>query len=347
MWMGWATPGGAAWARALVGRAGRLTAAIAALLLVAGCYSSAGGPPATPGPPTSPNGILPRFDHIFLVVLENTSYGSALASPAFQQVAAQGATLTNYHAVAHNSLPNYLALTSGILPTAQTRRDCPQFDCQYSGRNLADQLNASGRAWKEYVGGTTTPCLTPAPGSHDPFVDGYVLHHNPFAYYPQVGAGPNGGSASCRDHLRPLSEVGVDAASGSLPEFGLLVPDSCEDGHDVPCSDSRPGGVETAGQWVARELTTLVQSKQWTDRSLLVVTFDESIGSDTSSCCGGSDGGRVLTILISGSIRPSSLDAEVADHYSMLRTVEQGLGLDVYLGQAAGRAPLTGAFATG
>jgi hypothetical protein len=347
MWTGWAMPGGAAWARAPVARAGRLAGLALALLLVAGCDAGNGSSLAATGTAAPTSGALPHFDRVFLVVLENTSYADALANPDFKQAAARGATLTNYHAVAHNSLPNYLALTSGILPSPETRKDCPQFDCQYGGPNLADQLDAAGRQWKEYVGGTTAPCLTPSPGAHDSFVDGYVMHHNPFAYYPRVGAGPGGGSSYCRDHLLPLSEVGNAATSGNLPEFGLLVPDSCEDGHDVPCRDGRPGGMATAGQWVTRELTALLQSKQWSDRSLLVVTFDESVGSDTSSCCGGPAGGKVLTLLISASIKPGSLDPETADHYSLLRTVEQGLGLAIFLGQAAGRAPLTRAFATG
>lgn len=316
-----------------------LTAILVAMATIVAC-SSTNLATRTSSSPTS---ALPGFDRIVLIVLENTSYPAVTADPGFQALAAKGTLLSSYYGVAHNSLPNYIALTSGASPTAATRQNCPDFNCQVGGPNLADQLEAAGRSWKEYVGGTTTPCLTPSPGSHDNFVSGYVMHHNAFAYYPSAGASPAGGTPFCQAHVRPLDEVGQDAGSG-LPAFALLVPDSCDDGHDQPCKDGRVGGLATAVPWLAREVGTIVGSPSWTSRSLLVITFDEGAGGDNASCCGTSNGGHVATVLIGGRAKVGFVDGEVGDHYSVLRTIEEGLGLRGYLGRAAQRAPLVAAF---
>src|SRR5262245_45589377 len=62
---------------------------------------------------------IPLFSHVFLVVMENTSLSSlesvmtAGNAPNLTAMAAKYATGSQYFGVAHPSLPNYLALTSG------------------------------------------------------------------------------------------------------------------------------------------------------------------------------------------------------------------------------------------
>ncbi len=278
-----------------------------------------------------------RLDRVFVVVLENTSAADALGNHGFAQLARSGSLLRQYFGVAHNSLPNYLAMTSGVQPTSTTRADCPTFDCQVTARNLTQQLDQAHVTWKGYFGGTFQPCSTPQPGDEDTLVNGYVMHHNPFAYYPSVGAGPNGGNTYCQDHMRPLAELGADAGSGSMPRFALVSTDSCEDGHDVPCQDGRPGGMATAVPWLQRTVTAITSSKSWTRRSLLVVTFDEASTADTGGCCGGPSpgGGRVATVLLSGLVTPGTTSDRSYNHYSLLRTIEDGFGIGEHLGAAA------------
>ena len=68
---------------------------------------------------------IPAFRHVLVVVLENKErdqiVGNA-AAPTFNAIAQRYATLSNYDAVAHPSLPNYLALVSGS--THGIRSDC-------------------------------------------------------------------------------------------------------------------------------------------------------------------------------------------------------------------------------
>ena len=59
------------------------------------------------------------FSHIFLILMENTSLSTlapamtAGPAPNLAALAASHATGSAYHGVAHPSLPNYIALTSG------------------------------------------------------------------------------------------------------------------------------------------------------------------------------------------------------------------------------------------
>ena len=82
---------------------------------------------------------LPDFAHVVVVVFENHEASSIAGNPdapTFNALARHYATLTDYTAVTHPSLPNYLALVSGS--THGIRTDCTT--CLVSGRNLADSL---------------------------------------------------------------------------------------------------------------------------------------------------------------------------------------------------------------
>src|SRR5260370_612853 len=65
----------------------------------------------SPTPPTQPTQA--DKPHMFVIVMENRSYDQAIAGGYTAQLAAKYSVSTNYHAVSHPSLPNYLALTSG------------------------------------------------------------------------------------------------------------------------------------------------------------------------------------------------------------------------------------------
>src|SRR5712691_8620345 len=60
---------------------------------------------------------VPAFDHIFTIVMENTSgssiIGNTAEAPYLNSLATQYGATTNYAAISHPSLPNYLALTAG------------------------------------------------------------------------------------------------------------------------------------------------------------------------------------------------------------------------------------------
>src|SRR5215469_937148 len=95
-------------------------------LLLASLAAAAAVPPAPQPPRTvtvSPAAgmPLPPIRHVFVLLLENQSYGVTFGShsPASylaRTLPSQGASLPHYYAIGHASLGNYIALVSGQAP---------------------------------------------------------------------------------------------------------------------------------------------------------------------------------------------------------------------------------------
>ncbi len=233
--------------------------------------------------------------------------GSA-AAPTFNRLARRYATLESYFAVAHPSLPNYLALVSGS--TYEITSDCTS--CTVSARNLADTLERAGKSWKTYAEGL------PRPGFTGAFAGRYAKKHDPFLYFRDVLARP----ARLR-RIVPLSQLGRDLAARGLPDFSLVVPDLCHDMHD--CS------VATGDAWLRRVLPPLLWSPQLRDGVVFVV-FDEDDGGS---------GNQVPALALGPLVRAGSRTRRRLDHYALLRTIEDGLGLP-RLGRSASAPAVSG-----
>jgi hypothetical protein len=85
------------------------TSALASLLAAAVCGSAL----AAEGP--TPRGI-PHLDHVFVIMMENHGYAQVIGNPNmpfFNSYAATKNLATNYFAVAHPSLTNYLEVVGG------------------------------------------------------------------------------------------------------------------------------------------------------------------------------------------------------------------------------------------
>ena len=182
---------------------------------------------------------VPHFQHVVVVVFENHERSSIVGSadaPTFNALARRYASLTQYDAVAHPSLPNYLAIVSGS--TQGITSDCT--DCVAPGRSLADTLTAAKRTWKTYAEGY--------PGGPR-----YAKKHNPFLYFPS--ADPK--------RVVPLTQLQRDVRAKRLPSFSLVVPDLCNDMHD--CS------VATGDAWLKAHVVPLAKLPG----TVVFVVFDE------------------------------------------------------------------------
>jgi hypothetical protein len=250
---------------------------------------------------------VPAFDHVVVVVMENKERGKVLgnpAAPAFNAFARNGAVLTAYRGVTHPSLPNYLALVSGS--THGISSDCTS--CTVGGRSLADTLEAKKLTWKAYAEGL------PRVGWTGPSRGRYAKKHVPFLYFRGVLARP----ARLR-RIVPLAQLGRDRAAGRLPNYALVVPDLCHDMHD--CS------VATGDTWLKRFLPPLLKLPG----TAVFVVFDESDTADP----------RVPGLVLGPLVRAHSYSTGATSHYSLLRTIEEGLGLPL-LGRSARAVPVTG-----
>ena len=264
--------------------------ALAAGLLFVGCGSAAFVPPTTTPRPVS----LPRFTHVVVVVFENHEVSAIVGNPdapTFNALARRYARLTNYTAVAHPSLPNYLALVSGS--THGISSDCT--DCIVHSRNLADTLTAAGKTWKTYAEDLPYPGFTGG-SSGD-----YAKKHDPFLYFQDVA-----GSRTRRNRVVPFPELGRDLRSHRLPSFSLVIPNLCNDMHD--CS------VATGDAWLRAHVVPMLHSPELRGGVVFVV-FDEG-----TSGTGG--GGHVVALALGPTVRRGARFTRATNHYGLLRTIE-------------------------
>ena len=272
-------------------------------------------PTTVPSPTATPKPLVPNFDHILMILLENKEFGSVIGNslmPNFNKLARDYTLLTQYYAVTHPSLPNYLALMGG--DTFGIRSDCT--DCFVNAPSLPDLIEASGRTWKTYQEDIPSPCY---------IGDGYnyMQKHNPFIYFDPIRTD----TARCERSVVPLTALQTDIEAGSLPNFIFITPNMCNDAHD--CS------LDVTDAWLADLLNKLVPALNATGSSyLLVMTFDE--GQGTHSCCGlpAEAGGRVPVVFYSPLVKNGFEDSTPHTHYSLLKTISAAWGLP-YLGHAA------------
>jgi acid phosphatase len=244
--------------------------------------------------------------------MENHEYGAVIGSaeaPYINSLAAAYGLATNYFGASHPSLPNYFALTAGS--TFGVASDCTT--CYVSATNIADQVESSGRSWKAYMEDMPTPCYLGTSSRN------YAMKHDPFVYYTDV----RNNAARCAAHVMPFTQFGVDMSSGQVPNFVWITPNMCNDTHDCP--------VSTGDAWLHSVVPTITASAAFRNGGVLFITWDE--GSSNAGCCGDAWGGHVATLVIS----PTSISgfrSKIAEnHYSLLRTIEDGFSL-AHLGAA-------------
>src|SRR5215472_17598174 len=251
-----------------------------ALVPLVGLLSALGPPAGAAAEVTSAAAApgLPPIRHVFVLVLENMSYSHTFAKDSdapylAHTLPAQGALLTQYYAIGHASLDNYVAMISGQAPNHETQLDCPTYtdfrltspalnaDGQALGagciyplmvKTLPDQLEAAGLSWKGYMEDMgNDPKREPATCGHVPLGaadplefatrdDQYASKHDPFIYFHSI----IDDRARCDAHVVPLDDLAHDLRTvEATPNYVFITPNLCHDGHDGPCVDGEAGGL--------------------------------------------------------------------------------------------------------
>jgi len=329
---------------------------------------------------------VPPIRHVFVINIENKGYDKTWGpgSPApylAKTLRRKGVLLNSYYGTAHNSQPNYVAQISGQGPNPDMQADCQTYStfvvtgtqapgqavgtgCVFPGsvHTIAGQLVKHHLRWKGYMDDMERPCQHPAENTQDPTqkataTDNYAVRHNPWVYFKGITGLPT----YCRRHVVPLTALPHDLRYLSrTPNLVYITPDLCNDGHDAPCADGRPGGLITVNTFMKTWVPRILQSPAFRKDGMLVITADESDGpqSDATACCGegasansptpgivGMGGGRIGALVISRWTRPNTWSTTPYNHYSLLasieeifrlgkvgyaRTVSDRFGLDVY-----------------
>lgn len=238
--------------------------------------------------------------------MENRGYQEVIGSPAapyINRLAASCGLATNYYAVAHPSLPNYLALTSGS--TQGVSDDSGPYAHPVSSPSVFSLL---GGGWTSLEEGMPVNCDLQSGGE-------YAVKHNPAAYYTGV-------RGACTQQDVPLATAPDLSAA-----FTFITPNLCHDMHD--CSTS------AGDSWLATEVPLLLRTPQYlSGRTAIFITWDESDGSTQ----------QVPALVIAPTVPGGSRVGTRFTHYSLLRTIEELLGLTPLLGGAASAPSMVAGF---
>lgn len=265
---------------------GAIGCAVAILLILSGCGTPAQRH-AEPAPAAvAPLTASPRVTKVLVIVMENHSLKQMQAGMpyTFAQATKYGYA-SQYSAIRHPSLPNYISILSGRPHGVSDDQD-PAIH-RLGGETVFGQAVRAGKSARTYAEGMPGNCVLHNGG------DRYAVRHNPWTYFV-------GERKLCATSDVPISHLGSDVDHGTLPDAGLIIPNTCHDAHD--CS------LKTADTWFASTMQKIYAGKDWrAGRLAVVLTADEDDRVSQN---------RVLTVVIHPSQRHRVVTTPLS-HYSL------------------------------
>jgi hypothetical protein len=275
------------------------------------------GPPAGEESPcgTATSPPAAGWAHVVWIVFENKSYDDVIGSvnaPTINALASECGLATNFSAETHPSLPNYIAMTSGS--TQGVTDDAGPEAHPLDVSSIFSQLGPDG--WRSLSESMPSNCYLENSGL-------YAVRHNPATYYTNI-------RSECANQNVPL---------GTTPDlsarFTFVTPNLCHDMHSCPTQNDTETEVQTGDAWLSTFLPQVLDSPEYLAGGTAVfITWDEGAGADQ----------HIATLVIAPSTPAGATSAFAFDHYSLLRTTEEMLGLTPYLGEAANAASMRSAF---
>jgi acid phosphatase len=295
------------------GRPGTTPSPAATSSAPAQTLSPAASPSAT-GSPRRTSTTAPRsaaVTKLLVVMVENHSLDQMSAGmPYTFGLAQRYGYATDYHAITHPSLPNYLAIASG--QTYGVTDDDPPSAHPLPGATVFQQALDGGRTAGVFAEGMPTNCALDAQGR-------YAVKHNPWAYFVRE-------RDACRAYDRPLGGLRSVIAAGKLPNAGMVIPDMCHIAHDCDLS--------VADGWIRGLMGEVFAGPDWrSGRLAVVVTADEDDHNQDN---------KVLTVVVHPTQHHHVVGSRLS-HYSLTRLYEDVLHAP-HLNQAAGAASMSEAF---
>jgi hypothetical protein len=183
--------------------------------------------------------------------MENKGYSEVIGSdqaPYINSLRRRYGVATNYFAVSHPSLPNYIALTSGS--TQGISDDDDPSSHRLSVPSIFSQLGGQSRSLEQSM-----PSKCDRGNSGD-----YAVRHDPEAYYVNLGS-------NCDDvPFGPAPELSA--------KFTFITPNVCNDMHDC--------GVSSGDNFLKSYVPRLMSTPQYrSGTTVIFITWDEDSG-----CCG-------------------------------------------------------------
>ena len=276
-----------------------------------------------------PSSNVPAFDHVFVIMMENTDYaqviGDTTNAPYINSLANQGVLLVNHSGVYHPSDENYLAIAGG---DTFVKGAIYYPNIHVTASSIADEIEAKGKTWKAYEQGMGTPCNTS--NNNDSY---YEPDDAPFINFSNIASDPT----RCAAHLVDTNQLSADLQSAATtPNFAWIAADDYYDGE--ASGNGSATSLKTQDGWLKQTLQPIFNSPAWTtQRSLVVLTWDESASSS---------GNHIATVLLGsqGLVRAGKTSNASYNHYSIGRTIEAALGLGALTANDQYGQPINDAF---
>jgi hypothetical protein len=222
--------------------------------------------------------------------MENKDVGSVIGSqsaPFINSLANTFGLATDYSAISHPSLPNYIALTSGS--DQGITDDSDPSSHQLNVPSIFSELpSGTSRSLEQNM---PSNCTTGNSGD-------YAVRHNPETYYTNLGS-------ECT-----ADDVPFGATPDLSARFTFITPNLVNDMHD--------GTVGDGDRFLQGYLPALIATPEYqAGTTVIFITWDENDGAS---------GNQVPCIVVSPYTHGVK-DPTPYTHYSLLRTTEELLGL--------------------
>ena len=256
---------------------------------------------------------MPRYEHIFVIVLENKGYDQIMThpewTPVIHKLAAEYGSASQFYAEVHSSEANYIAMLGGdtfgihdddafFCKQGVQNKYCEKTtepgyaDHNLTARSLMDQMADKGLTWKAYMEDIPSAgSLVPRWPTPDYPVKGqpnelYAAKHNGFVHFAKVHDEP---FLQLSEHLVGFLQLDQDLADNHLPNYAHVVPNQCNEMHGrgsrdgaVPadCIESAnlPGLIRRGDTEVGMLVDKITHARIWSElgNTAIVVTFDEN-----------------------------------------------------------------------
>lgn len=253
----------------------------------------------------------PAVTKVIVFVVENHSLAQMKAGmPKVYGFAKKYAYASDYHAITHPSLPNYVAITAGS--TLGISDDKGPDAHQLTANNVFHQALQHHKRVKLYADSMPSRCYLHNEGN-------YAVRHNPWAYYVND-------RRACNSYDVPATQIAGDVNTGRLPNIGFVIPNLVHDAHN--------GTLAQSDEWICQKINLLRSGPDWASGHLaIVITADEDDGHHHN---------RVLTV-VGSRYQTHKVVTRYLNHYSLTKLLEQVAGAH-YLRQANGAPDMRSPF---
>ncbi|HEV7503888.1 MAG TPA: alkaline phosphatase family protein [Thermoanaerobaculia bacterium] len=272
-------------------------------------------PPCRAQNPVQTQTGLPQPDHIVIVIEENHGFkqilgpGGGKAAPYMNQLAEQGALLTNYYSLHHPSQPNYIVIFSGHENHVTEDSCLPK---RLSAPSLGGSLLAANLTFTGYAEDLPSPLQCE--------IGFFARRHCPWTDFRDVPANLS----------VPFSQFPTDFTQ--LPTVSFVIPNLNHDMHD--------GTIKQADAWLRKNLDAYIQWAK-SHNSLFILTWDENQWEGSEPVNTKPPQNQIGTVLVGAMVTPGSTNDTTYNPHDLLRTIEDMYGLPL-IGLTPGASDIVG-----